>query len=374
MKTLIATGTLLILCAAPSLTAFKDTTASTPAGDRFAVLAYYTGTGRAIDGYPVEKLTHIIFSFLHWNGQRLAFDNARDSAEVIYLVSLKSRHPGLKIMVSLGGWGGCAPCSELFSSEWGRHQFAESSLKVLRESGADGIDIDWEFPAIAGYPGHGYSPGDRHNFTLLVEDLRRTLGTGYEISFAAGGFTECLMASFEWKEVMKFVDRVNLMTYDLVNATSPATGHLTSLFSTPRQKESTDNAVRLVASLGVDRRKVVIGAAFFGRVWRDVAGEGNGLFQAGKFQNYITYRDLDGFFRKDGTFRTFWDSTAQAPYRYASKSRLFATYDDPRSVALKTKYAMEKGLGGIMFWELTGDVKGNGLLEAIDRTRKEAAG
>jgi hypothetical protein len=82
MKTLIATGTLLILCAVPTLTALKDTTVSAPAGDRFAVLAYYAGTGRAIDGYPVEKLTHIIFSFLHWNGQRLAFDNARDSAEV----------------------------------------------------------------------------------------------------------------------------------------------------------------------------------------------------------------------------------------------------------------------------------------------------
>jgi chitinase len=38
-------------------------------------------------------------------------------------------------------------------------------------------------------------------------------------------------------------------------------------------------------------------------------------------------------------------------------------------MALKTKYAIEKGLGGIMFWELTEDVYNNGLLEVIDESR-----
>jgi chitinase len=371
MKTPIATGNLLILCAGLSLTAFNGAAVNTSAGDRFCVLAYYSGNRRAIDSYPVEKLTHIIYSFLHLNGQRLAFDNARDSAEVKYLVSLKSRHPGLKVMVSLGGWGGCATCSGVFSSERGRREFAESTLQILSESGADGIDIDWEYPAIEGYPGHRYSSDDRHNFTLLMEELRKTLGPGYEISFAAGGVTECLTGSFEWKEVMPFVDRVNLMTYDMVNAVSTATGHLTSLFSNPQQRESTDNAVRIVDSMGVDRRKVIIGAAFYGRVWCEVADNGNGLFQAGKFLAYINYKGLDSFFKKDGGFRTFWDSTSQAPYGYSSRSRLFATYDDPRSVTLKTEYAMEKKLGGIMFWELTGDRTHNGLLDAIDAARKE---
>ena len=42
------------------------------------------------------------------------------------------------------------------------------------------------------------------------------------------------------------------------------------------------------------------------------------------------------------------------------------SYDDTVSVALKTRYAMEKGLGGIMFWELGNDTKANGsLLDAI---------
>jgi chitinase len=383
MKMLVTSGAILLLCGGLCRTALNGasavTSVATPAatsatfsgGDPFAVLAYYSGNRRTIDDYPVAKLTHIIYSFLHLKGQRLAFDNPRDSAEVMYLVSLKSRHPGLKVMISLGGWGGCASCSDLFTSERGRREFAESSLQILKESGADGIDIDWEYPAIEGYPGHRYSPEDRHNFTLLMEELRKRLGIGYEISFAAGGFSECLAGSFEWKGVMPYVDRVNLMTYDMVNATSTATGHLAPLFSTPHQRESTDNAVRIMDSLGVDRRKVVIGLAFYGRVWSDVADKENGLFQSGKFLTYVNYKNLDGFFAKEGGFRTFWDSTAQSPYGYSSKSRLFATYDDPRSVTLKTEYAMEKKLGGVMFWELTGDRTQNGLLDAIDAARKE---
>jgi chitinase len=372
MQTLIATLALTTLVAGLFLTSSDPAKVRTRGKNHFAVLAYYSGNARAIDSYPVDRLTHVIFSFVHLHGRKLAFDNARDSAEVAYLVSLKNRHPGLKIMVSLGGWGGCAPCSEVFSSEQGRYEFAESTLRILKESGADGIDIDWEFPAIEGHPGHRYSLDDRHNFTLLMQELRKTLGTGYEISFAAGGFTQCLTASFEWKEVMPFVDRVNLMTYDMVNATSTATGHLTPLFSSSHQRESTDNAVQIVESLGVDRRKIVIGLAFFGRVWAGVADTGNGLFRPGKFLDYIDYKDLDSVFKKEGGFRAFWDSTAQAPYSYSAKSRLFATYDDPRSVKLKTEYAIEKGLGGVMFWELTGDRPQTGLLEAIDEARRHA--
>ena len=68
---------------------------------------------------------------------------------------------------------------------------------------------------------------------------------------------------------------------------------------------------------------------------------------------------------KGHEFVQYWDSTACAPYAYDAKNGFYATYDDKRSVAMKTTYALDKGLKGIMFWELTGDVPGKGLLKAI---------
>ncbi|HMK38466.1 MAG TPA: glycoside hydrolase family 18 protein [Bacteroidota bacterium] len=337
--------------------------------DRFAVIAYVSGRGRTTEAVPVEKLTHVIYSFLHLKGSSLAINGPRDSAAIDALVALKLRNPHLRVMLSLGGWGGCATCSEVFATSRGRREFAESALRVLSETRTDGLDIDWEYPAVEGYPGHRYAEEDAHNFTLLMKELRETLGAEYELSFAAGGFSACLRASIEWQQVMPVVNRVNVMTYDLVNADSKVTGHQTALFSSPVQRESADNAVRMLDSLGVKPEKIVIGSAFYARVWGDVADTDHGLFQTGRFVRFIPYRDLDGFLKGTGGFRPFWDSASQAPYSYSAEKKMFATYDDRRSVALKTEYALERHLGGIMFWELTGDAPAGGLLEAIDSTR-----
>src|SRR5438309_2196357 len=182
----------------------------------FAVIAYYAGSPQQADSFAIEKLTHIIFSFCHLKGNELWIRNARDTSVIEKLVSLKSRNPGLKVMLSLGGWGGCETCSAVFSSPKNRKEFARSAKTLCKNFGADGIDLDWEYPAIAGFPGHAYAPDDKENFTKLVQQLRKTLGKKSEISFAAGGFSEYINQSIDWKKVMKSVDFVNLMTYDLV--------------------------------------------------------------------------------------------------------------------------------------------------------------
>ena len=339
-----------------------------PPRESFSVIAYVHGEASDIDEYPVEKLTHLNYSFLHLKGNRLVVGGSKDSIGISHLVSLKKRNPGLRVILSVGGWGGCETCSSVFSTSEGRHECAVSAKELLERFGADGIDLDWEYPAIEGYPGHRYAPDDKHNFTLLLQELRSVLGNGYELSFAAGGFMTYLRNSVEWDQVMPLVDKVNLMTYDLVNGFSPVTGHHTPLYSSPGQVESTDLAVRYLDSIRVPRRKIIIGAAFYARVWGDVARNNNGLFQHGKFRAYVNFRQLETYFDTAGTFMKHWDSTAQAPYAYDGTNRLFATFDDRRSVELKTRYALHQGLGGIMFWELTGDMHENGLLDAIVKT------
>lgn len=95
-----------------------------------------------------------------------------------------------------------------------------------------------------------------------MQVLRAALGPGYELSFAAGGFREYLRNSVEWAAVMPLVDRVNLMSYNLVNGYSTTTGHHTPLYATPQQRASVNEGVRYLDSVGVVPGKVVvIGAA-----------------------------------------------------------------------------------------------------------------
>ena len=334
------------------------------------VIAYYAGNAARLDSFEIEKLTHIIFSFGHLKGNNLHINNERDSATIRKMVSLKKKNPKLKVLLSLGGWGGCEMCSDIFSKEDGRVAFAESVKHLSEYFKTDGIDLDWEYPTIEGFPGHKFGPEDKNNFTELIRQLRATLGNNQIISFAAGGFNKYLRDAVDWNAIMPVIDMVNVMSYDLVHGGSVVTGHHTPLYSTPQQVESIDNAIRFFDSARVPLNKVVIGAAFYGRVWQNVEDRNNGLYLPGKFLRSSNYKDIQSIYLRDPEYAMFRDPIAKAPYLYNKKEKYFLTYDDQISIAEKTKYVLKKKLGGIMFWQLAGDTYRDGLLHVIHKTVK----
>jgi chitinase len=316
-------------------------------------------------------MTHIIYCFGHLDGNRLKIGSARDTLVIKRMVAMKGKNPALKVLLSLGGWGGCAPCSDVFATQQGRKEFAASVKELNAYFGSDGIDLDWEYPTVPGYPGHKYSPADKNSFTELVVTLRSTLGKGQIITFAAGGFQRYLTDAVDWAAVMRYVDYVNLMSYDLVGGHSKVTGHHTALYSNQGQKESTDNAVQYLIKTGVPPQKIIIGAAFYARVWENVSKENNGLFQPGTFKAAYNFRNFPATLSTDSGFEFHWDDIAKAPYAYHPGKQLYATFDDKRSVTLKTEYVMQNNLGGIMFWELGSDTYTDGLLHTISSTLKK---
>jgi chitinase len=354
---------IIVLLSFYSITLFAQKT------KKIDVIAYYTGDDKLINEYDVTKLTHIIYSFCHLKNGKLNVDNAQDSTTIKSLVLLKTINPKLKIMLSLGGWGGCAPCSDVFSTAQGRSAFAKSVKEVNDYFKTDGIDLDWEYPAIEGVPGHQYQLADRANFTELIKILRTTLGKNNELSFAAGGFTKFLDESIEWKIVMPLVDRVNIMSYDLVNGYSKVTGHHTPIYSRSKNDQSTNKAVNYLLKLGIPSEKLVIGAAFYTRVWKNVAAINHGLYQSGEHTQGVSYKEYATTLTPEKGWNYFWDSKTKAAYWYNPKEKMFATGDDISSVTAKTTYAIKNKLGGIMFWELTLDTPRDGLLEAINREK-----
>jgi len=81
-------------------------TAQSQQNSRYKVIAYYTGSGAAVHQFELNKLTHIIYSFLKMQNDTLLFRDSAQEENVKQLVALKKDFPALKIMVSVGGWGG----------------------------------------------------------------------------------------------------------------------------------------------------------------------------------------------------------------------------------------------------------------------------
>ena len=368
---MIRSAVFLSVCVFFCLSVFGQRSAN---AKNLAVIGYYAGRNTAIDSFATEKLTHIIFSFCHLNGNRLWVNNANDSATIRHLVSLKDKNPRLKVILSLGGWGGCRSCPDVFSTDSGRKEFARSTKELTDYFHTDGIDLDWEYPALENVPGYPYYPADKDNFTALIRDLRKALGKKPEISFAAGGFTAYLVTSIDWKAVAPLVNYINLMSYDLINGYATQTGHHTALYSRPEQVESTDNAIRWLDSAGVPLKKVAIGMAFYARVFQGVDSIHNGLYRPCTFLRGVSYKDQATWLSPDSGWVYHWDNVAQAPYMYNAGKQQFASFDDTTSIRVKTEYAIKKGIGGVMFWQLTEDRFSGGLLDVIDNTKMSLAG
>lgn len=348
---------------------------------------------------PVEKLTHIIFSFTNVIEGEMKFrepDNAGPKLEA--LVAQKVRNPELKVMIACGGWGADG-FSDMALTPEGRAKFIASAASFIAKYKLDGLDMDWEYPGISG-AGTMARDADTKNFTELMKGLREMLDTFDDpkiLTFASAGWKR-YYDYIEINEVMKYADYTNVMTYDLVSGVSEYTGHHTALGAvtnaeisgTPFQKHldslyatgstkdkdprSTQKIVDFLIEQNVDPERIVIGAAFYGRVWKGVAPENNGPYQrsGGMHIGWYAYHAIRENYEQDSLFVRYWDEKAKAPFMYNPKDSLMMSYDDTVSVAEKTKYAMEKGLGGIMFWELGNDTKEEGsLLDAIYKAVKE---
>jgi chitinase len=240
-------------------------------------------------------------------------------------------------------------------------------VALFKQYGIDGLDLDWEYPAIEGFPGHKYDSADKNNFTELLKALRHEMGNTYLLSFAAGSFERYLQQSVDWDKAMPLVDFVNLMTYDLVGGYSTVTGHHAPLQDYLPGQESAAKSINWLLNKKIPANKLIIGAAMYARIWENVPDSNHGLYQPGHFKQGVAYADFKNYFSDTSGYKYYWDKKAKAPYEYNPSQHLFATFDDKRSIKEKTTFIRQKKLGGIMFWELVQDAREGGLIEEMNR-------
>ncbi|WP_241684940.1 glycoside hydrolase family 18 protein [Cyclobacterium xiamenense] len=364
------------------------------------VMAYYVPErDYKPEELPVEKLTHIIYSFTHVIDGEMKFSNPEEAGPKLEaLVRQKERNPDLKVMIACGGWGADG-FSDMALTEASRSKFIASAAAFIDAYQLDGMDMDWEYPGISG-AGTKAREEDTQNFTALMKGLREMLDKFDEpklLTFASAGWKR-YYDHIEVNEVMDYADYTNVMTYDQVSGVSRYTGHhtplgdvkseaiagtpfharLDSLYQSGASKDpdprSAEKIVNFLLDEGVDPKQIVIGSAFYGRVWKGVPPENNGLYQlaGGIHIGWLAYNQIREQYEPDSRFQRYWDERAKAPFMYNADDSLMVSYDDTVSVRLKTEYVREKGLGGIMFWELGNDTKEEGsLLDAIHKAAED---
>ena len=360
------------------------------------IMAYYVAQkGYEPETLSLEKLTHIIFSFSVVIDGEMQFRNEKSGEMLQRLVAQKEKHSNLKVMIACGGWGADGFSDAAFTEE-SRQKFVKSSIAFIEKYQLDGMDMDWEYPGISGAGTKSRPDVDKENFTAIMKLLREELNKldrPQTLTFASAGW-ERYYNFVDLDEVMKYANYMNVMTYDQVGATNPVTAHHTAFGNVefeaiantpygemmnkyrPRMESrgmkvkprSVESIIDYCIDLGVDPKQLIVGAAFYGRAWKGVHPENNGLYQknGGTHIGWSAYSQIREKYENKNGYTRHWDELAQAPYLFNPTDSIFVSLDDTMSVKVKTRYTIDKKLGGIMFWELSNDTKEeNGLLDAI---------
>jgi chitinase len=343
------------------------------------------------------------------------------------LLKLKASHPNLKLLISVGGWSLSTYFSDVAATPQSRARFVQSCIDTFIKGnlptggspaqaggvGAaaglfDGIDLDWEFPGFD--PGNGahFSPSDRHNFTLLLQELRRQLdalgqqtGHQYLLTAALPGGNVHSAGSFELNQVAGTVDWINLMTYDFHGPSDPVTNFNSPFGINPSDPDpqgglpfwNVSGTVAFYLASGVPADKLVVGVPFYGKQYIRVPSGNHGLYQSfnnsGLDPNSLqwdltptpTYHDLvdNAKILSPGDnprglsgFKRYWDADAGEPWLYdptaprqGEDTGVFISYDDPRSVTERMQLIRAEHLRGAMVWEISQDSNNHALLSAL---------
>jgi chitinase len=411
-KTLIALSLLLGLIAVP-----LPAQAEAGTHDRFKRVAYFIQWGVYGRNYHVKdmdtsgaaaKLTHINYAFGFVNPEGACYsadpwadwqrpvpaeqsvDGVADepgqalNGNLNQLRKLKAKHPGLKTLISLGGWTGSKYFSDAVLTPESRAELARSCVDLwLRgnlpglEPGAgagvfDGIDLDWEWPGSAGAEGNIIRPEDKRNFTLFVEELRAQLkafSSRAELTAFLPAAAAKIDSGFEVRRVFKQLDFATVQGYDLRGNWETRTGHNGNLLTDRRDpnevRYSVDQTVRDYRERGAPARKLVIGVPAYGQGWTGVTAGGNGLYKPatgpapGKWApGTEDYKDLvtkPGKRHRDLLTGTVW----------LYDGNEFWSYDDPATLVQKAAYIRLKGLGGAMMWSIDQDDSRASLTSAL---------
>ncbi|MET8331565.1 glycoside hydrolase family 18 protein [Streptomyces sp. NPDC005181] len=320
------------------------------------------------------------------------------------LRELKAKHPGLKVMISLGGWSWSTHFSDAARTAASRKAFVSSCIDLyvkgnLPVDGArggdgaaaglfDGVDIDWEWPGSAGDTDTVYRPEDKRNFTALVHEFRTQLdayakstakaGKGhghssrpkhYELSAFVPTAPAKIDAGFDVRRIMRDFDFVNLQGYDFHVSGETTTAQQSALYA--KGDFSVDQTVREWIGRGAPARKLVMGMPFYGQGWTGVTGGGDGLGRpatapapatwAAGYEDYKALKKL----AESGTYTIHRD--VRNGHAWLFDGTTLWTYDDPQVLRTKTSYIRQHGLGGAMFWSLDGDTDDGELMTAVDQ-------
>ncbi|TWT46780.1 Chitinase A1 precursor [Botrimarina hoheduenensis] len=349
---------------------------------------YATFGGLPVEEIPWKQLTHLCHAFLRLDATgKLVTTDAVPNASL----TADGRAAGVPVLLTLGGGETVRGLEKLAAQPKGLEELAEQVVEVVLTGKYAGVDVDWEFPR---------NKETRNAHARLLIALREQLNAAAKreqradryLLTAAVAPAEDFGQWINTESVIRSVDWLQVMAYDMSGPWSQVAAHHAPLFPSPDDPErswrSASAAMRYWETRGVPKQKLVMGVPMFGRAMPAATLHAPlDESQADKHgaPSFAQVSELAG-----KGWPAAWDNAARAPWlakplpeRTPDQSPLtpvgedqpdsmplVISYDDLNSVDAKAKWAREQAYGGLSFWAIHQDRMPDGrhwLLEAANR-------
>ncbi|KAF1850922.1 glycoside hydrolase family 18 protein [Cucurbitaria berberidis CBS 394.84] len=319
----------------------------------------------------VADVTHVTLAFM-----RSDFFNDAGRTEWPLFTTIEEVRPkfavGTAIQVAIGGWGDTDGFSRAAKTNESRELFARNVKAMLDVTGAEGVDIDWEYPGGNGedYKQHlnGEKAWEIEAYPKLLAEIRTAIGPSHIISAAVPGLPRDMLAFTHGTIplIAQSVDFFNIMAYDLMNRRDNVTKHHTGL-------DLSQRAINAYLERGVPFEKANLGLAFYVKWFKTAADADCHISPIGCRTDLMEDPSTGADLGKAGAFswhdaiplelsESFKRAIAEGKYEdggyyyWDEKERLFWSWDTPTAIQYKLHALVEKSaLGGVFAWGLGED-------------------
>ncbi|KAI8969004.1 glycoside hydrolase superfamily [Mycotypha africana] len=355
---------------------------------------------------PWRKLDHIAYAFAvpDENGNLKGYQESQ-----LQKVVSEAHTRNIGVSIAVGGWTGSLYFSSLVKSAESQKKFADNLVDMVRKYELNGVNLDWEYPNDPdGISCNQKDPQDTDNFLTFIKLLRQLLDQAFpeERKLITAAVGAGVFKGVDGKPISSLdsgwatdMDAFYIMAYDINGSWSNTTAANAPLhLGKTGNQVSGETAVQAWINAGIPSNQVFLGVPFYGYTQKttkkmtrkaglsvpldrsvpQIKGDQYDSVETdpcpgaiGSYSGEMQWRTINqvGADRNTNGWATFWDKTTDTPFSYHAGNRQFVSFDNPKSLGLKTQFVKEKALGGMMLWSLEMDDSSNSLLESMQSIR-----